>query len=419
MTGFEEARNMILGNVTSLGSEEVSLLDSLGRICAEDVIAPLNLPLFENSAMDGYAVRVADCNRSASVPIAGYIPAGGRAIAELIPGSAIKIMTGAPVPQGCDAIVPLEEADEANQEVTVQAAVFPGQHIRRAWEDVKRGETALPRGTPIRAPQIGTLASLGKRFVQVYRKPLVAILATGDELVEPGRSLDGSKVFDSNTFALAAAVREVGAAPLALGIATDDRDSLRQRIGEGLQADVLVTAAGVSVGDRDLVREILAEYGVKQMFWKVNLKPGKAMAFGIKDGKLVFSLPGNPVSALITFEELVRPALLKMMGHPQPIQPLLIATLQEELHKKPGKIVFARVRLQIAKGKFLAWSSGHQDTGFLQTMCRANGIAMLPAERSVFHAGEEINVHVLPGLQNLFESAPGECELATPAMGVA
>jgi molybdopterin molybdotransferase len=408
MISFEEALATILSNIEILKIEPAELLESLDRVTAEDIIAPFNLPSFDNSAMDGYAVRAADCGNHASLPIRGYIPAGGVATAKLEPTNAIKIMTGAPVPQGADAIVPFEDAEEANQIVTVNEAVRSGQHIRRAGEDVRQGEIVIPAGTLIRVPEINMLASLGRRFVQVYRRPVVAVLATGDELVEPGQPLSEGKLYNSNSVMLAAAVREAGATPLILGIARDDRESLRQKIGEGLKADALITAAGVSVGDRDFVREILAEFGVKQIFWKVNIKPGKSTAFGIFGSRPVFSLPGNPVSAMITFAEMVRPALLKMMGHRHFTQPLLAATLQEDLRKKPGKIFFARVRLRIVKGKLLAWSAGHQDTGFQRTICLADGIARLPAEGGNFHAGEQIMVRLLSGSVNVAESSAGE-----------
>jgi molybdopterin molybdotransferase len=395
MTSFEEARDLILSNVTPMDTEQVDLLDSLGRVASETVIAQYNLPSFDNSAMDGYAVRVADSSTLASLPISGYIPAGGTATDELAPGSAIKIMTGAPVPQGADAIVPFEEATETGQVVRIESSPHPGQHIRHAGEDVKIGETVLPAGTLIRVPEICILAAQGRSSIQVYRKPLVAILATGDELVEIGSSLPEGKVFNSNSPTLAAAVLEVGATYKMIGIARDDREHLRQMVALGLQADVLITAAGVSVGDRDFVREILEELGVKQLLWKVKMKPGKSIAFGTNRGKPVFALPGNPVSAIVTFEELVRPALLKMMGHRCVIKPLVTAILQEEMRKTPGRVFLSRVRLVQRDGKYLAWSAGNQDTGRLQTMLQANALAILPADRASFAAGEEIKVHLL------------------------
>jgi molybdopterin molybdotransferase len=402
MLSFEEAREMILSNVAPMEAEPVEILKSLGRVIAEDVIAPLNLPSFDNSAMDGYAVRVSDCNQFAPLTVSGYIPAGGTAVAEVLPGNAIRIMTGAPVPSGCDAIVPLEDVEEAEGEREdiwiVKTAPRVGQHIRFAGEDVKRGEIVLPVGTQIRVPAVSVLASLGKTQVQVYRKPVVAILATGDELVEPGQALAEGKLYNSNSVALAAAVREAGAIPMILGIACDDRDDLLEKITAGLQADALITAAGVSVGDRDFVRETLAEVGVNELFWKVGMKPGKSMAFGKRSGKPVFSLPGNPVSAMITFEEMARPALLKMMGHQKVLRPLVTATLREDIRKKSGRVFFSRVRLERVNGRFLVWNAGNQETGFVQTLLHADALAVLPADRVSFEAGEEINVHILSSL---------------------
>jgi len=402
MLSFEEARNLILSNVIPMEAEEVTIPDSLGRVTAEDVIAPMNLPSFDNSAMDGYAVHVADCSRFAPLTVSGYIPAGGTAIAKVLPGNAVRIMTGAPVPSGCDAIVPLEDVEEAGEvegEIWVlKAAPRPGQHIRRAGEDVKRGETVLTVGTPISVPAISMLASLGRTRVRVYRRTVVAILATGDELVEPGQSLSEGKLFNSNSVALAAAVREAGAIPMILGIARDDRGDLLEKITAGLQADALITAAGVSVGDRDFVRETLAELGIDELFWKVGMRPGKSMAFGKSCGKPVFSLPGNPVSTMITFEEMVRPALLKMMGHQKVLRPLVTAILREDIRKKSGRVFFSRVRLESVNGRFLAWNAGNQETGFVQTLLHADALAVLPADRVSFEAGEEINVHILSSL---------------------
>ena len=403
MLSFEDARQTILSNVNCMEAEAVEILDALGRVIAEDVIAPIDLPSFDNSAMDGYAVRVSDCNRFAPLIVSGYIPAGGTAVAtEVLPGNAIRIMTGAPVPSGCDAIVPLEdveEVQEAGKEIwVVKTAPRSGQHIRRAGEDVKRGETVLPAGALIRVPAVSVLASLGRTQVQVYRKPVVAILATGDELVEPGQALPEGKLYNSNSVALAAAVREAGAEAIILGIARDDREHMRPMIASGLTADVLITAAGVSVGDRDFVRDVLEELGVIQLFWKVDMKPGKSMAFGTCGGKPVFSLPGNPVSAMITFEEMVRPALLKMMGHRKVVKPLVTATLQEEMRKKSGRVFFSRVRLERVNDKLLAWNAGNQETGFVQTLLHADALAVLPADRVSFAAGEEIDVHLLSSL---------------------
>lgn len=404
MPTFNDARHLILNSVAPLGAEPVEILESLGRVLAEDVIAPWDMPLCDNSAMDGYAVRARDCQNEASLKITGYVPAGAVAATPVDPGCAIKIMTGAPLPAGCDAVVPFEEAEERDGHVQAKAAVKPRQHIRFLGEDVRCGEKIIPHGTLVGPAEISMMASLGKACVNVYRRPRVAILSTGDELVELGEALSPGNVINSNAYSLAAAVRDAGAIPLMLGIARDNLESHREKMMEGLDADVLITSAGVSAGDRDLVRDVLADLGVEQIFWRVDIKPGGPTAFGIKNSKPVFCLPGNPVATMITFEEFVRPALLKMMGHRRVLRPFVPAILQEEVHKKPGKIKFLRVRLQCENGKRLAYSSGDQNTGMLKTMLVADAIAMLPADRTSFSPGDEVDVHLLSSDLEMLES---------------
>jgi molybdopterin molybdotransferase len=239
------------------------------------------------------------------------------------------------------------------------------------------------------------LASFGKVFVPVHRRVRVAILSTGDELVEPGEALAPGKIINSNSLALAAAVKQAGGIPVMLGIARDNRESLREKMVEGLRADVLITSAGVSAGDCDYVRDVLSELMVIQAFWKVDIKPGRPTAFGLRDGKPIFSLPGNPVSSLLTFEEFVRPALLKMMGHCRVLRPMVKATLKAGIRKKPGRVNFVRVAVEQENGKFFVQSAGKQDTGYLKTLLLADGIAVIPAERGDLSAGERVNVHLL------------------------
>jgi molybdopterin molybdotransferase len=389
---------MVLDSVAPLGIERVELLESLGRVLAEDVAAPWNMPFCDNSAMDGYAVRAADCaSMPVSLRITGYIPAGGEVTCPVEAGCAIRIMTGAPIPPGCDAVVPVEETDGGEETVTIAAHVAHRQHIRFAGEDISSGELALPAGTLIRPPEISMLASFCKVFVSVYCRARVAILSTGDELIELGAPLASGKIVNSNALSLAAAVKEIGAQPLIIGIARDNRDSHLEKMREGLKADVLITSAGVSAGDRDLVREVLGELGVEQVFWRVDMKPGGPLAFGLFDGKPVFSLPGNPVSTMVTFEEFARPALLKMMGHKRVLKPLIKAVLQNEVRKKTGKVNFLRVKLTCADGRYQACSSGDQNTGILKTMLLADALAILPADRDSFAPGEEVDVHILSG----------------------
>ncbi len=403
MPTYEEARTTILTSVKPLGVERVGLLDALGRVIAEDIVAPWDMPYADNSAMDGFAVRASSCSEPTTLEITGYIPAGGIVSSVVIPGCAVKIMTGAPIPPGSDAIVPVEETEEKEGTVRILNPVVRHQHIRFRGEDVKAGDTIIAGGTVLRPPEISMLASFNKVLVPVYRRPRVAVLSTGDELVEPGESVSSGKIINSNALSLAAAIREIGAEPVILGIARDNRESHREKMIEGLKADALITSAGVSAGDRDLVRECLAELGVRKLFWKVGIKPGGPTAFGMYDDKPVFSLPGNPVSTMITFEEFARPALLRMMGHRKVIRPLVKVTLAEDARKKPGKVHFLRVRLTVDGGRYLAYTSGDQNTGILKTMLQADALVILPAGRDSFAAGEELDAHILNGSIGMLE----------------
>jgi len=394
---------MILANVAPLGSERVELPAALGRVLAEDVTAPWDMPSCDNSAMDGFAVRAADCRAGGSLRVTGSTPAGGTMAPAIEPGCAVRIMTGAPVPPGCDAVVPVEETEERDGAILLRESVNRPQHIRFQGEDVRSGDTVVTAGTIIHPPEISMLASFGKAIVPVYRRARVAVLSTGDELIELGERPAGGNIINSNALSLAAAIREIGAEPVILGIARDNRESHRERMGEGLKADVLITSAGVSAGDRDLVRDCLAELGIRQLFWKVDIKPGGPIAFGVKEGIPVFSLPGNPVSTLVTFEEFVRPALLRMMGHRRVIKPYVPATLRSEVRKKPGKVHFLRVRIEVENGIHWATSAGDQNTGILKTLLRANGIAVIPKEKTVIAAGEEVSVHLLRGDVGMLE----------------
>lgn len=395
MISFDEARRRILGRVAPLGRERVPVVSAVGRVLAEDVRAPWELPQWDNSAMDGFAVRSADCAGPATLRLSGSQAAGGVVVPKVTPGCAVRIMTGSPIPEGCDAVVPFEEAVEEGGSVKIGSPVRPGAHIRLRGEDVKTGDLVIPGGTVLRPPEASMLASFGKAFVPVHRRARVAVLSTGDELVELGEPLSHGKIINSNTVSLAAAIEEAGGVPVLLGIAADDRDSLKAKMEEGLKADALITSAGVSAGDRDFVRDVLADLSVEQVFWGVDIKPGRPTAFGMKDGRPVFALPGNPVSSLVTFEVFVRPALLKMMGHPEPEKPLVKAALKEPIRKKAGKTHFFRVRIAVENGDYVAWTSGDQNTGILRTMVLANGIAVLPAGRTVFDVGEKVDVILL------------------------
>lgn len=395
MVTFEEARSLILDALQPLGVERISLLDATGRVLAGDVAAPWDLPLWDNSAMDGYAVRAEDCQAiPRKLRVTGFLPAGAKSDGVSVEaGCAVRIMTGAPVPAGCDAVVPVEETDNGHEEVTLLEKVKKGQHFRFRGEDVASGVVFVRSGTLIRPPEVNMLASFGMALVPVYRRPIVAILSTGDELVELGATPGTGEIINSNTLSLAAAVQEAGGIPRIVGIARDNRESHLEKLREGLNADVLITSAGVSAGDCDLVRDILDELGAKQLFWKVGIKPGGPTAFAMHGSTPVFSLPGNPVSTMITFEEFVRPALLRMQGYRRVVRPLFKATLREDLKKKPGKVQIIRLRLEKEGNRWYATSAGNQQTAILKTMVDAQAIAVLPAESTTFAAGAEVDVH--------------------------
>lgn len=391
-----KAQQLILSRINPLNHEQIPLLDATGRVLAKDLNAPWDMPSWNNSAMDGFAVRSEDCQGDATLTVSGYLAAGACADKIKVPrGHAIKIMTGAPVPDDCDAVVPIEEVFERSEEVVIPGRVKPGAHVRLKGEDLTCNELALSAGTPIGSAETSLLASLGQVSVNVVRRPRVAILSTGDELVELGSDLGPGQIINSNSYALAAAVREAGGEPLLLGIARDEGDSLRDAVVAGLAADALITSAGVSVGDRDMVRQVLTENNVEEVFWKVAIKPGKPIAFAMKDKTPVFSLPGNPVSAMVTFEMFVRPALLALQGSRSVFRMPVKAKLRQEVSKKPGRAFLLRVCLDSDEQGVWAISPGGQDTGIVSTMVKANGIAVLSAERERYSAGEEIDVLML------------------------
>lgn len=395
MPTLEEARRTILAHTTTLGTESVELLDSLSLVTAEHIVAPWDMPQCDNSAMDGYAVRTADCANAARLHVIGTITAGASSNLQVQPGCAVKIMTGARIPPGADAIVPFEAAEAQGEYVAIRPTVERHQHLRQAGSDLRQGEVVIPAGTVIRAQEISMLASSNMSRVPVFRRPTVAVLSTGDELLSVGEPAVAGRIFDSNGVSLAAMAKECGAIVHMLGIARDTEASHVGKMVAGLQADMFITSAGVSVGERDLVRKVLADLGVAQVFHSVDVRPGGPTTFGTKGNCLVFCLPGNPVASMIMFAELVKPAILKSMGYRRVLQPTVRALLQEDVSKRPGRVKLLRVRLESRGDSLLAFSSGDQTTGMLTTLLRADGLAVLPADRASFLAGEEVEVHVL------------------------
>jgi molybdopterin molybdotransferase len=411
----EEALERILGFVDVLEAEEKPLLEALGQVLAEDVTASINIPPLDNTAMDGYAVRAADTEGASpdapvTLRVTGEVAAGYVFEGAVAAGSAVRIMTGAPVPAGADAIVPFEETDEPfdraperSRRIEASVRVFkqalPGANIRRAGEDVREGQTVLERGVVLRPSEIGVLASLGRARIRVVRRPVVAILSTGDELVEAGQPKPPTKIYDANAHSIAALVSRFGGLPRLLGIARDTVEELTAMIHEGLDADMLVTSAGVSRGDYDVVKDVLAREGEID-FWTVAMKPGKPLAFGCfrRDGRRVphIGLPGNPVSSMVTFELFGRPALMKMMGKTNWRRPLVRAIAEERIvNRNDPRRFYARCIVRERDGRYYASLTGPQGSGMLTSMVHANALTVIPAEVDEVQPGEEIEVIML------------------------
>jgi molybdopterin molybdotransferase len=400
MITVEEALDKILCHIRPLGSEKVSLLEALRRVIAEDIHANRDVPPLDNSGMDGYAVKNLDIKNSSKdhpvrLKVVEDLPAGSISTKTLRRGQAIRIMTGAPIPKGANTIIPVEETEKEEGFVSIFKAVSSGEHIRRAGEDVKKGDLVVSVGDLIRPAEVGMLASLGRSFISVYQKPLVAILCTGEELVDVDGDLDEVKIVSSNSYTLAAQVRDCGAIPIQLGIAKDRREEIREKLRQGIRADVLISSGGVSVGDYDFVKDALNDLGVKMVFWRVAMKPGKPLAFGTIRRKPVFGLPGNPVSSMVSFEQFVRPSLLKMMGHRHLFRPTVEAILKEDIHKEPGRRHFIRSSVSFEKDHYFATTTGAQGSGILRSMLRANGLIVIPEDREIVKAGEKVRVQLL------------------------
>ena len=391
-----EARDTILSSLRPLGDETVGLRDAVGRVLACEVRSECWVPPLDNSAMDGFAVRVEDVRRvPAQLEVVEELPAGARSERKLGPGEAARILTGAPIPEGAEAVVMQEHAERQGRRVVVLRAVEPGENIRRAGLDVQPGTAVASAGAVLRPADIGMLAAIGRTTVAVTQRPRVAILATGDELVEPDRLRDDGRIASSNSYALQAALLEIGAEPVYLGIAADRPEAIADRLQRALACDVVVSTGGVSVGDRDWIKSVLAGLGGTMKLWRVRMKPGAPLAFAVLQDRPVFGLPGNPVSALVTFEQFVRPAVLRLMRHPKVFRPVTRAILAEDYHKPAGRIHFVRVALQERDGQRYALPTGDQSSAVLLSMLRADALAILPQEVTRVAAGSEVPVQLI------------------------
>lgn len=400
---LDRYRRDLLSRLRPLDAIEVALLEAQGCVLAEDVTAPADVPSFANSAMDGYAVKAAAVREGSVLQVVGELAAGAAGTGALEAATAVRIMTGAPLPPGADAVVPVEAAEEVDGRVTVRVAPQPGDHVRPAGEDVRAGEVVVRAGRRLRAADIGMLAAVGRASVRVHPKPRMAVIATGDELVDPGvdpgEPLPPGKIRDSNSYMLTALAREAGAVAYRHDIVRDDRRALVEAIeGALVNADLLVTSGGVSAGRYDLVKQVLADLGDVRAV-KVGMQPGMPQAFGfvssLERPVPCFGLPGNPVSSFVSFEVFVRPALRRLQGRSDLNRPRISATLAEPVRSPPHKVSFLRVRLHADDGGWQARLTGPQGSGILASVTAADGLAEIPADTTRLDAGDRVVVHLL------------------------
>lgn len=405
MISVDEARERILEHFHPLEAERVPILEALDRVLAEDIYSDIDIPPFANSAMDGYALRSGDTvgasrERPVTLEVVADLAAGHTTHLKVEPGRAIRIMTGAPIPEGAEAVVRFEETSEGlrgswGPTVEVYKEVSPRENVRPAGEDIRRGELVLVKGTVLRPQELGVLASLGRPEVEVTRRPRVAILATGDELVGIDEEIGPGQIRNSNEYSTAAQVMRYGGVPVRLGIARDRVEELKAKIEEGLAAkvDLFLTSAGVSVGEYDVVKEVLASEG-EMDFWQVNMKPGKPLAFGHIQGVPLIGLPGNPVSAMVAFEQFARPAILTMLG--KALEKPEVEVIVDEDVTNSGRRGFMRaIVTRKEDGYHARVATGPRGSGVLTSMVRANALLIVPEGTTLVRAGERLRAQML------------------------
>jgi molybdopterin molybdotransferase len=403
MLTVPEASARILEHIAPLAIERVPLLDALGMVLAEPVRAPMTLPAWDNSAMDGYAVRGADIDAASadhpvSLRVLETVAAGRFATQPVGDGEAIRIMTGAPIPDGADTVVRVEDTDGGTVRVLVRNARDARRNVRPRGEDFCEGDSLLDRGAPLGAAQLGVLASIGRSTVDVYRRPRVAIMGSGDELVDVDgfhEVLAGRKIVSTNGYTLQALVRDAGGEPVNLGVATDDPASLKNHLQRAGGCDLVLTSAGVSVGEFDYTREVVQSLGAEMKFWRVRMRPGAPLGFGLLGSAPWIGLPGNPVSAMVTFELFVRPVLRRMLGHTRLFRRPVPVVLEERVTIGARLTHFLRAIVSTGNGGLVtARLTGPQGSGILTSMSRANALLVVPEDRPVVEAGETL--HALP-----------------------
>jgi molybdopterin molybdotransferase len=409
MISVEEALKKILDKINVLDSEEKQLLDCIGQVIAEDIYAPFNLPNYDNAVMDGYAVQAADIKGASQhnpieLNIIGKVIAGMVSDIRVNSGEAVMIMTGSMIPDGADVIIPFESTNtqenslsDKQKTVEIYQELKKGTFIRKSGLDVKEGNLAIKKGRLIGSSEVGFLASIGRQKIKVIRRPVVAVLATGDELVNFGESLTRGKIYNSNSYSLSAQVIEFGGIPKILGVARDNLNKLIAVFKEAEEYDLLITSGGVSAGRYDFVRNALESAGTLE-FWKVKMKPGKPLTFGMigeTNKRPHLGLPGNPVSCMITLEMFGRPVIFKMMGRTDYKRPVISAVIEDEIENEDGRRVYARVIVERRENEYFARLTGSQDSAIMSSMLKANGLAIVSEDSEFIKKGDKVPVMLL------------------------
>ena len=400
MIQVQEALDKILCQIQFKGVERVPLGQALGRVLAEDIVSRINNPPLDNSAMDGYALIAKDIESATpenpvKLEVVEEIAAGYTAKGTLKPGQAMRIMTGAPIPPGANAVLMQEDTQKDGDSILCLDKADVEENIREAGEDVRIGEGVLKKGTTLSPAHIGMLAVIGRSQIAVSQRPTVSILSTGDEILELDETPQGPQIFNSNGHMLAAQIKSAGGIPVYLGIAKDTEKDLMEKFEWALKADIVVSSGGVSVGDYDLVKSSLQKMGQDMLFWKVAMKPGKPLAFGRIGKTPIFGLPGNPVSSFVSFEQFVRPSLRKVLGCSDLSHKTVQAKLTRTINKKPGRLHFLSSIVSWADGEYTVTPAGEQGSGILKSAANANGLLIFPLEAEEIKQGQEVAVQLL------------------------
>ncbi len=405
MIKVSEALDIILNSTGSLSSEAVPLTELLGRTLSEDVFSSTDIAPFDNSGMDGYALIASDTKGASpeapkTLEVIEELRAGMVSSSIIKSGQAIKIMTGAPIPQGADSVIMVEETEKSEvrsqkSEVKIFKEAILGDNIRKAGEDIKKGELVIKKGTLLGPAHIGILASLGISKIDATKKPSVAVIATGDELIDVEEKISHGKLHTSNTYTLYSQVLNCGGIPVNIGIAKDNPLDIEGKIRSALKCDVIITSGGVSMGDYDFVKDVLAKLGGDIKFWKIAMRPGKPVLFGLLNGRPFFGLPGNPVSSMVAFEMFVKPSLMKMSGQRPDNKKEIEAVLQEDIKKKKGLRFFLRAITQWKDGSYITKTTGPQGSAILRSMMLANSLIILPEDDEFIEKGSKVKVRLL------------------------